>query len=107
VPVIAVFTKYDELVDRELLALYDCPIDGLKEEDFPKHAKKNAGVAFAKECIEPFNEVVAGQVPYRVVSSKSRLIALPLFSPSWFLTLFIISSAGIRGHACRFDPTHV
>jgi len=71
VPVIVVFTKYDRLVDRETMLLYNSPVDALGAEDIFKHGKEKAGVAFEKECVDHFEEVVGGHVPYVPVSSKS------------------------------------
>ncbi|PVF95531.1 hypothetical protein CPB86DRAFT_875575 [Serendipita vermifera] len=56
VPVIAVFTKFDALVDRE------------EFEHGPQHARAKADEAVQKECIGPFREIVGEEIPSVAVS---------------------------------------
>jgi hypothetical protein len=58
VPVIAVFTKYDALVNS-------------KERKYgSKNARANAEEAFQRECISPFQEIVGDEIPFIAVSGK-------------------------------------
>ncbi|KAG8824273.1 hypothetical protein FRC19_002105 [Serendipita sp. 401] len=62
VPMIAVFTKFDELVVRE-----DRRHDAdLSEEELSELAEK----AFERECLEPFRTKVGHQIPYNAVSTQ-------------------------------------
>jgi hypothetical protein len=70
VPIIAVFTKFDELVDREDRNLDPDECDHLSDEEVLKLAKANAEKAFEKDCIVPFQSAVGTKIPFIAVSSE-------------------------------------
>ena len=71
VPVIAVFTKYDELIGRANFEIDPIRIDGLSNERILTIAKDDAQKKLQAECIEPFEKRVGDKVPHVTVSSKS------------------------------------
>ena len=73
VPVIAVFTKYDGLIERANFDLDPIRIDGLSNERILTIAKDDAQKKLQAECIEPFEKRVGDQVPHVTVSSKSAI----------------------------------
>lgn len=70
-PIIAVFTKFDELVTREDRKLNAPEYDDLSEEELEKLAHSNANKSFESECLRVFQTTVGTQIPYKPVSSQS------------------------------------
>jgi len=73
VPVIAVFTKYDELVGRANFEMDSTRIEGLSNEDIIATAKRDAEKKLQEICVQPFEEHVGDKVPCVTVSSKSAM----------------------------------
>ena len=73
VPVIAVFTKYDEFIGRANFEMDPIRIEGLSNERILTIAKDDAQKKLQAECIEPFEKRVGDQVPHVTVSSKSEI----------------------------------
>ena len=73
VPVIAVFTKYDELVGRANFEIDSNRIEGLSNESILTIAKDDATKQLQAVCIEPFEQWVGDKVPHIPVSSKSAI----------------------------------
>ncbi|KAJ7826412.1 hypothetical protein B0H13DRAFT_2440642, partial [Mycena leptocephala] len=67
VPLIVVFTKYDELV---VVAIFNAP-DELDDEQVQSYGEKKASKAFRKLCVDPLQETV-GNVLLSKVSTKPR-----------------------------------
>lgn len=81
VPIIAVFTKLDRLVSREMRKLAIAKASTPSTDGIQKKARENADEAFKEECLTVFQETVGNQIPYKAISSKStepcdRLIVL-------------------------------
>ncbi|KAE9387343.1 hypothetical protein BT96DRAFT_927670 [Gymnopus androsaceus JB14] len=72
VPIIAVFTKYDELCDREERNLDDSACEGQTDEDIFQLVKRSADAVLRKDCINPLKERVGEGVPYIAVSIEER-----------------------------------
>jgi hypothetical protein len=73
VPVIAVFTKYDELIGRANFEIDSNLIKGLSNESILTIAKDDAAKKLQAVCIEPFEQRVGNKVPHITVSSKSAI----------------------------------
>ena len=69
VPIIAVFTKYDQLIDRTEFELLRKGIEGVNREDLLKTAKEE----LQKLCIKPFEAVAGDRFPHITVSSKPKI----------------------------------
>ncbi|KIJ35988.1 hypothetical protein M422DRAFT_782383 [Sphaerobolus stellatus SS14] len=65
IPVIAVFTKYDQLIDRAEFELHRQGIQGTSKEDIVERAKQE----LQEICIKPFETSVGDKVPYITVST--------------------------------------
>jgi hypothetical protein len=73
VPVIAVFTKYDELIERANFEIDSTRIEGLSNEDIIATAKRDAEKKLQEICVKPFEDHVGDKVPHITVSSKSAM----------------------------------
>ncbi|KAG8777722.1 hypothetical protein FRC15_011152 [Serendipita sp. 397] len=69
VPMISVFTKFDELVDREVMNLEMADND-LNDEEIFNLGRQNANQAFEGECVEPFRMSSNVRIPYKAVSTQ-------------------------------------
>ncbi|TDL22677.1 hypothetical protein BD410DRAFT_748466 [Rickenella mellea] len=68
-PVIAVFTKYDELVDREELRIAKSKAEH-SDADVVRLAKEDAEMALQEICIRPFEDQVGVDIPHMTVSTS-------------------------------------
>lgn len=73
VPVIAVFTKLDQLIDSEERNMDESLLDDLSEPEVYDLVKSVADTTLQKVCIGPFEELVGKVVPHVTVSSKQVL----------------------------------
>lgn len=71
VPVIAVFTKYDNLINHVEYGMDRSRIIGLSEENIYSLVKNDAETALRAICTGPLEERVGNKVPYITVSSES------------------------------------
>ncbi|RDB24104.1 hypothetical protein Hypma_008545 [Hypsizygus marmoreus] len=71
VPIIAVFTKFDELVSSEKYDIAKDPStrEGLSGDAITELATEKAAARVQEECIKPFEEWVKGKVPHVTVSA--------------------------------------
>jgi len=69
IPVIAVFTKYDELIGRANFEIDPNRIEGLSNESILAIAKDDAAKKLQAVCIEPFEQRVGDKVPHITVST--------------------------------------
>ncbi|KAG5644396.1 hypothetical protein DXG03_008563 [Asterophora parasitica] len=111
VPVIGVFTKYDNLVNSEMWGLVSNPESsaGLDHQALTIRAEEAAEISLQKICFEPFNECVNGhEVPHVHVSStysNSKTTLEALVSLTHDLVVDYIQDAGIvTGIAQRASP---
>jgi hypothetical protein len=72
VPVIAIFTKYDELVTKADFQMSSSQRQKLDQAGISEQLKKDADVALKEICIVPFEKYVKKKVPHITVSSESR-----------------------------------
>ena len=91
---IAIFTKYDELITRA-----DWQMDGslrarLDEERLSELLKKDADAALKKTCTIPFEKHVKKKVPHITVSCELFVLLTFLASDNCILQL-LISGEGI------------
>jgi hypothetical protein len=95
VPVIVVFTKFDELVTAMEHDMDSSRAGNRKPEEITALAKKDADAAFSKICVRPLQRV-RGKAPYARVSSAftssrlffdSSLIFLPYYLQSRTITV--------------------
>lgn len=70
VPIVVVFTKFDELVPREMRKLFATKGNKLSTEQRQRTARENAEIAFKEDCLRIFQTAVGTQIPYKAVSSK-------------------------------------
>jgi hypothetical protein len=85
VPLIVVFTKYDKLVDREDMEFDESQRERLSEDATLDLIKRNASMAFMKECIAPLKERLGSQIPpYKAVSGKCAHCSCPNISDTDF-----------------------
>jgi hypothetical protein len=70
IPVIAVFTKYDELIGRANFEIDSNRSQGLNNESFLKIAKDDAAKKLEAVCIKPFEQRVGDKVPHITVSTE-------------------------------------
>jgi hypothetical protein len=71
VPLIIVFTKYDELVLREEMDFDESRRQGLSKEEISDHVRGKTTMAFTEECIAPLKTRLESQIPpYKEVSSE-------------------------------------
>jgi hypothetical protein len=73
VPIIAIFTKYDQLIDRTDYDMDESRCSGLDEATRSKLVRKDADVILQEVCIGPFEEFVQKKIPHVTVSSGSYL----------------------------------
>ncbi|KAL0947982.1 hypothetical protein HGRIS_010608 [Hohenbuehelia grisea] len=71
VPVIVVFTKFDQLVDREEMKLSPDECAGLTPEEVLGLARAKATTAFEEICLEPLKQVVSKPPLWIKVSSET------------------------------------
>jgi hypothetical protein len=76
VPVIAVFTKYDQLISRADRKLNSANHAKLNEEQILELVKKDADSTLQQHCIDPFKELMGDEVPFMTVSSKFNFIVV-------------------------------
>ncbi|KAG8749004.1 hypothetical protein FRC14_001769 [Serendipita sp. 396] len=73
VPMISVFTKFDELVDREVMKLEIANSKlskKLSDREVFESARQNANKAFEGECVVPFQTSSNVRIPYKAVSTQ-------------------------------------
>jgi len=70
VPIIAVFTKYDILIDRMELSLDETSIDGLSDEAIRERAKDNAEVDLRDTCIAPLEQFAGPGILHATTSAE-------------------------------------
>jgi hypothetical protein len=75
VPIIAVFTKYDKLYDREKRTLDESICEGKTDEEISQLVEQAADAALQKDCINPLKERVGEEVPYIAVSIGEKFKA--------------------------------
>lgn len=71
VPVIAVFTKYDQLIPRVKRNMDPAAHAGLSADRLSELVKDEADAILQKDCVDPFEKVVQKRVPHMTVSGKS------------------------------------
>lgn len=76
VPIIAIFTKYDKLVNDAELDIDEECFTGLDDAGIAVFCRKAADTAFKELCITPFEAVVQQTVPHVAVSSESYALLL-------------------------------
>lgn len=84
VPVIAIFTKYDELVSRADREMDSSLRSKLDVSQISEHIKKEAEATRKKVCVLPFEKHTKKKVPHITVSSE----LIHSFVLSLFLILF-------------------
>jgi len=70
IPVIVVFTKYDELIGRANFDIDSNRIKGLSNESILKIAKDDAAKILQAVCIEPLEQRVGDKVPHITLSTE-------------------------------------
>jgi hypothetical protein len=70
IPIIAIFTKYDELITRANWQMDPSLRQTLDEGRISELLKQDADAALKKVCIDPFEKQVKKKVPYITVSTR-------------------------------------
>ncbi|KAG1887917.1 uncharacterized protein F5891DRAFT_1283179 [Suillus fuscotomentosus] len=70
VPVIAILTKYDMLIDRVERNLDEASLDGLDDEAIKELAKQQADAEVQDSCIGPLKQFAGAGIPHATTSTK-------------------------------------
>jgi hypothetical protein len=103
VPLIVVFTKYDELLDMIEAEVQKSAPDDIDDDAFQMQVETTAKSLVQTRCIESIQQVADGTIPHAVVSCECQLRSLQ--SPD-LLRSVGSSRARPRRHAKRASQAH-
>ncbi|KAG2063664.1 hypothetical protein BDR04DRAFT_1163437 [Suillus decipiens] len=72
IPIVAVFTKYDCLLDHEERALIETFPKDSNKADIPERAKERAKVTLQQICITPLQKFAGSDIPHVTVSTNEN-----------------------------------
>ncbi|KAG1869352.1 hypothetical protein DFJ58DRAFT_723203 [Suillus subalutaceus] len=72
VPIVAVFTKYDTLLDRVERTLDKSSLKGLSKADIQELTKKNAKGKLQEVCVAPLEKFAGSDIPHVAVSTNGN-----------------------------------
>ncbi|KAG1873216.1 hypothetical protein F4604DRAFT_1582674, partial [Suillus subluteus] len=72
IPIVAVFTKYDTLLDRVERTLDKSSLKGLSKADIQELTKKNAKGKLQEVCVAPLEKFAGSDIPHVAVSTNGN-----------------------------------
>ncbi|KAG1897018.1 uncharacterized protein F5891DRAFT_563900 [Suillus fuscotomentosus] len=108
VPIIAVFTKYDMLIDRMERTLDETSINGLSNKAIEELAKNKADAELEDTCIGPLKQFAGPDIPYATTSTaidyEETLMHLIQITENCVDQYFVPQAAVITSIAQRIQP---